>query len=293
MRRILIPVDFSGNTDIACTYALELSRTEPAELRLFHTYFDQIILADSSFPDAIDMSTMYNEELLKEISHNAERNMSELKEKLDQEITRKGIQGVSVTYSLVVGEIEHEMKELYNEFKADLIVIGTTGIGTSLNIWGKVSSFLIKHSDIPVMAIPEIPKFLGFKKIMMAVDLGSENADSIKGVLNFFRPFSSTIFCVHFLSKSGEKDELDKMNTLKQQFKAEEKSGLISFEMREIEDDNQKTIDLFVKEFGIGMIVFQPHKHGIFYKLFTKNITRKNLFATNIPLLTIPVNPPK
>ena len=80
------------------------------------------------------------------------------------------------------------------------------------------------------------------------------------------------------------------MRLLRQQFATEEKSGLLTFEMREIEEDNQKTIDQFVKDFSIGMIVFQPYKHSIFYRFFTKNITKKNLFATNIPLFAIPVH---
>jgi len=69
MKKILVPVDFSGHTDITCTYALELAQKYGAEIRLFHTFFDQFIIADSSFPESIDMSTMYNEEFLKEIMH--------------------------------------------------------------------------------------------------------------------------------------------------------------------------------------------------------------------------------
>jgi len=291
MKKILIPIDFSGHTEITCAYALEISRNEGAELRLFHSFFDQIIIADSSFPDAIDMSTMYNEELLKEIFHHAERNMNELKEKLEQDIIKKKLQNISVSTSLAGGEIEHELKELYQDFQPDLIVVGTKGLGKNLNVWGKVATFVINHSKVPVMAIPEIQRFLGFGKIMMAADLTDENADSMRKTLEIFRPYSAKLFCVHFLSKTKQKDEREKMKLLRKKFEAEEKSGLITFEMREIEEDNQKTIDQFVKDFAIEMIVFQPYKHGIFYRLFTKNITKRNLFATNIPLLAIPVHP--
>jgi nucleotide-binding universal stress UspA family protein len=290
MKKILLPIDFSGHTDITCTYALEISRIEGAEIRLFHSFFDQIIIADSSFPDAIDMSTMYNEELLKEIFHSAERNINELKEKIEQDILKKKLQNISVSTTVAGGEIEHELKELYQDFQPDLVIVGARGMGNNLNVWGKVSTFFIHHSKVPVMTIPEIQRFLGFTRIMMAADLTEANADSMRKVLELFRPFSTKIFCVHFLTKTKQKDENEKMNLLRKKLEAEEKAGLITFEMREIEEDNQKTIDQFVKDFEIEMIVFQPYKHGIFYRLFTKNITKKNLFATNIPLFAIPVH---
>jgi nucleotide-binding universal stress UspA family protein len=291
MKKILIPIDFSGHTEITCAYAVELSRSGGVELRLFHSYFDQIIIADSSFPDAIDMSTMYNEELLKEIFHHAERNMQELKEKLEQDFTRRKLQDISVSITVTGGEIEHELMELYRDFKPDLVVVGSTGMGQNLNVWGKVSTYIINHSQVPVMAIPEIQRFLGFGRIMLSADLSEENASSMRQIMDLFQPFSSKFFCVHFLSKTKQKDEKEKMKLLRKQFEAEEQSGLVTFEIREVEEDNQKTIDQFVKDFAIEMIVFQPYKHGILYRLFTKNITKKNLFATNIPLLAIPVNP--
>jgi nucleotide-binding universal stress UspA family protein len=289
MKKILVPVDFSGHTDITCEYALELSRAEGAEIRLFHSYFDQIVVADSSFPDALDMSTMYNEELLKEIFHNAERSMIDLKEKLEQEIRSRKIENTSVGFSVAYGEVEDELTEMYKEFHPDLIVVGATGMGKAINVWGKVSTFLIQNSMVPVLAVPEIKHFQGFGKIMMAADLTEENSQSIRKLLTLFEPFSATISCIHFLSKAKQGGEKEKMDRLREEFETEEKSGRITFEIRDVVDDNQKSIDQFIKERSIDLIAFQPYKHGILYRLFTKNITKKNLFATHVPLLAIPV----
>jgi nucleotide-binding universal stress UspA family protein len=289
MKKILLPIDFSGHTEITCSYALEYARKEGAEIRLFHSFFEQILLADSSFPDAIDVSTMYNEELLKEISRQNDRKMTELKEKVEEEILRKKLTDITITTMLTGGEIEHELKETYNYFQPDIIILGTRGIGKNLNIWGRVSSMIIHQSEIPVMTIPEIHHFQGFSKIMIAASLKEDITASIYKTLELFKPFSAKLFCVHFLSKTKLKDEKEKMQVLQKHFENEEKSGLITFEMRKVEDDNQKTIDTFVKDFGIELIAFQPHRHGILFKLFTKKISKKNLFETNIPLLALPV----
>ena len=61
MKKILVPVDFSDHTDITCTYALKFAEAYKAEVNLFHSYFDQIILTDTTFPDSMNMNAVYNE----------------------------------------------------------------------------------------------------------------------------------------------------------------------------------------------------------------------------------------
>ena len=163
MKKILVPIDFSQHTDITCQYALELAATYGAELKLFHTYFDQIILTDTSFPDTLDMATMYNEQLMKEIFKQSEASMKELLAKLEERIIEKGIGNVAITTHVSGGEVEHEIIEIYNEFKPDLIVTGTTGKGNNLNVWGKVSTYIIDHVNVPVFTIPMLKSYKGFE----------------------------------------------------------------------------------------------------------------------------------
>jgi len=289
MKKILVPVDFSGHTDITCRYALELAKTYDAEIRIFHTYFDQIFLADTSFPDTLDMSTIYNEELMKEIFHQAERNIKELLEKLESNISKENLSGVTITSTLVGGEIEHELKMVVKEYQPDIVVMGSRGKGNNINVWGKVSTFIVDHALVPVMTIPELKAFKGFKNILFMADLTDSNPSIIKQILDIFNPFSPRLNVVHFLQKTKIKDEYDKMKGLQTKFGKEEKQNIIRCEVKEFEVDNQKAIDDYVTLNEIDLIVFHPHKRGLFYMLFTKNITKKNLFATNIPLLAIPV----
>ncbi len=287
MKKILVPVDFSGHTDITCKYALELAKIEGAEIRIFHTYFDQIIIADTSFPDTLDMSTIYNEELMKEILHQAERNIKELLEKLESYLVREKLTGITITSTLVGGEIEHEIKMVINEYQPDMVIMGSRGKGNNINIWGKVSTFIVNHSQVPVLTIPELKTIKGFKNILFMDDLIGPGPFIINKILEIFNTYSPVVHVVHFLNKVKIKDEYDKMKALQSQFGKEEKQNLVCFEVKEFEDDNQKAIDDYVTSHQIDLIVFHPHKRGLFYMLFTKNITKKNLFATNIPLLAI------
>lgn len=293
MKKILIPIDFSGHTGITCSYALEFAKNEGAELRLFHSFFDQIVLADSSFPEAIDVSTMYNEELLKEIKNQAERKMEAFRLQLEEEIKTKLIADTIVSVSISGIEIGLELKEVYREFNPDIILVGMKGAGKNLTVWGRVASLIIRNAEVPVMTVPEIQKFLTFKKIMIAAGLKEDVSGLIRKVIELFSPFNAKVLCVHFLSKEKHKDEKEKMNQLREKFSEEEKAGIVSFEMRPVKKDNQEAIDEFVKDCGIGLIAFQPHRHGILFKLFTRKITKKNLFAANVPLLAFPISAKK
>ncbi|MCX6306042.1 MAG: universal stress protein [Bacteroidetes bacterium] len=288
MKKILVPVDFSSHTDITCRYALEFAKVFGAEIKLFHTYFDQIFIADTSFPDTLDMSTIYNEELMKEIFRQAERNMEELEEKVRNLIQKENLANITVSSAVTGGELEQELKEICNEFHPDLVVMGTTGKGKNVNIWGKVSTFIIDHAKVPVITVPDIKNFHGFETIMFAADLSEGNATTITGLIDLFSVFSARILVVHFITKAKQSDAYVKMKALQMKFGKEEKTNQVSFEVIEVAEDNQAAVDQFVTAKKIQMIAFQPHKHGLLYMFFTKNITKKNLFATNVPLLSVP-----
>jgi hypothetical protein len=137
--------------------------------------------------------------------------------------------------------------------------------------------------------IPEIKGFLGFNNIMVGVDLEEENYALIERVLAVYDTFPVNLFCVHFLVPKKLREERERFLALKDHFNNKKFTRKILFEMIEIEEDNQIAIDTYILEHNIELIAFQPHKRSIFYTLFTANITKKNLFATNIPLLAIPL----
>ncbi|MFZ4521450.1 MAG: universal stress protein [Bacteroidales bacterium] len=288
MKKVLVPVDFSSHTDITCRYALEFAKVFGGEIKLFHTYFDQIFIADTSFPDTLDMSTIYNEELMKEIFRQAERNMEELEQKVKSLMERENITNITISSAVTGGELEQELKGVCNDFHPDIVVMGTTGKGKNVNIWGKVSTFIIDHAKVPVITVPDIRNFHGFGNIMFAADLSEGNAATISGILGLFSVFSARIHVIHFITKAKETDAYVRMKALQMKFGKEEKTNLVTFEVIEVPEDNQTAVDQFVTDHKIEMIAFQPHKHSLLYMFFTKNITKKNLFATNVPLLAVP-----
>jgi len=80
------------------------------------------------------------------------------------------------------------------------------------------------------------------------------------------------------------------MDALKKSFHKEESLGVMSFDLIKMKEVNQAMLDQFIQDRNIDIIAFQPHKRGLLYMIFTRKITKKNLFATNIPLLAIPAD---
>jgi nucleotide-binding universal stress UspA family protein len=292
MKKILVPVDFSGNTDILCTYALELARKDGAGICLFHTFFDKFIVADSSFPDSIDMSTMYNEELLKEIFNQAEKKLDQLFDDFQERIRKETTGNITLTKKLTGGEIGHEVMEVCEEFQPDLVIIGQGMQENNITFWGEVTSHIIDKVKVPVVVVPEGKKYQGFAQMMFSADLVTGNSEAISKIAGILEPFGSHIHCVHFLTKKGtkEKNEMtEKMKALESTLIAGGLPVKIDFSVLPVKDNIQDSINEYIRDNNINIVGFQPHKLNLFYGIFTKTVTKKNLIATNVPLLAVPV----
>jgi hypothetical protein len=225
---------------------------------------------------------------MKDIRWQAIQNMKEVEESFGEMIRKSKISGIILTTSVVGGEIEHELRELCDEYHPDLVVMGTTGKGNTLQVWGKVSTYIMDHAKVPVITVPEIKSFRGFGNIMFATDFSDGTENTLSNLLTLFSPFDSIIHVVHFITKVKQTDAYVKMKALQLKFGKEEKLQKVIFNVVEVEEENQKAIDLFVNERSISMIAFQPHRRSLLSMLFTKKITRKNLFETNIPMVAMP-----
>ena len=262
MKKVLVPVDFSDHTDITCTYALKFAEAYKAELKLFHTYFDQIILTDTTFPDSMNMNAVYNEELVQEMHMQSEKNMKALLKKIKDRIKEEGIEDVTISTTVAGGDIEMELRIVCDDYQPDIVIMGTRGLGKNVNVWGRVSTHIINHAKVPVLTVPEIKAFMGFQNIIFAADLSESNEASIRKIDQVLAPFETSMFVVHFMT--GKEDEEQKMQELKKHFANLEQKGMIRFDLVKVEEDNQKALDNYVADHGTEIICFQPHKRSMF-----------------------------
>lgn len=89
MKKILVPVDFSEHTPTVCNFALEIIKATGGELRLFHAYFDFMIVHNSGIPYSIHAGELYNQEMLTKIREDAKADMEKLATSLKRSLKVK------------------------------------------------------------------------------------------------------------------------------------------------------------------------------------------------------------
>ena len=286
MKKILLPIDFSDNTWSICQYATLLAKDEITEIRLFHSYFDQVIVTDSSFPTGVDTDTMINEQLLTDIKERSKNDILVLQKKLLDYLKEIGKKDIKVVYTLEGGEAEYEILDACEEFSPDIIVMGTSGNGDKGFLEGSVSKRIMNNSNIPVFAIPKIDGFPSIGNILYTSDINAEDIGTIEKILQLLKPYNVKIHYLHLLINTEEEKAKEKLKPVKEHFKEMERDGSIDFYLKE-GTDIQQDIEDFIHGNDISLVAFIPHKRNIFQRIFTQSVTKKDLLEANIPLLSI------
>ncbi|MCD4772296.1 MAG: universal stress protein [Bacteroidales bacterium] len=286
MKKILLPVDFSDYSYNTCLFALQIAKMFESEIHLFHSYFDNIIYPDNNFSAGINYDITINKEFL-EIEKNADKDLKKLHKTLNAQLIKENIKNVKIKYSLVSGKPDNTIIDFCKEYKPDIIIMGSRGKGNKSILLGSISKNIMNHSDVPVLAIPESYSSVSISNIMYMTDFEKPNELVIDKIINLFEKFNIKINCIHFnLNENKISQNKILMEQLKKNISEKHKTENISFKLIDSSDINQD-IETFINNNDIDLIAFHSHKRNIFNNLFTHKLTKKYLFHTNVPLLSL------
>ncbi len=289
MKKILVPVDFSDHTETVCKFALEIAKKAGGEIRLFHAYFDYIIIASSSFPYSVDTSEMFNQEMMVKIREEAKADLEKLEDKLVNDLIIQNIRNVRVVYTLTGGIPEDEILNTAETYDPDIIVMGTRGKGNKDILTGKVTSKVVKNAKCRILTVPINAKYSGFENMLYATNLANEDEKDLRRLFELLITYRPLIHCVHINIDNAKFADEDKMNSLKAYFEDEIKEGRLIFKVID-NVDFLDGINTYVKENKIDIISVVHHRKGFLKRLFTKDHTRELLFHSDIPLYIFPGN---
>ena len=142
IKRILVPLDFSANSDRALVYARGLAQRYGATLHLVHVCEVPMIPAASSGRYAIAYSDW----------------SQRLGEETEQQLTRiaAGVTGCRVTTEVLFGPAASAIVEAASTNDVDLIVMGTHGHRAALRvIMGAVAERVVRTAPCPVLTVRE------------------------------------------------------------------------------------------------------------------------------------------
>ncbi len=259
MRKVLVPTDFSETSLNAATYATKLmTGIYGVNLLLYHVYEKPVHAAA------------------------AEDELKKLKTSLFD---------IGIVKTQVLSEQGDDfaacLEEYVRENKPDLIIMGITGKSKiAQTLIGSNTLNIVKKNVCPVLIVPPAAKFTRLKNIALASDFIHAPSLAIAGVIknmlsdHFARLHIVNVNPTHHVSITEAYEKVrNEMDTL---FKGYEHEfhfiGLY---------DLPETLNMFVKDHNIDMIITLPRDHSWPGTLLGQSNTKKMGYQSSVPVLAI------
>ena len=180
MKKILVPVDLSTESENALDLAVQIARKSDAQIILLHVLDETVgqsfnTVGEIDFTDSSSLHNVYVIELL----NKTKNDLRELKE-------REAYTGVNITEHIRVGGVYQRISESIVSEQVDLIVMGSKGSsGIEELLIGSNTEKVIRHAKCPVLTVKEKTDLSGVKKLLFASDLFTEQHDLIDKLKQF------------------------------------------------------------------------------------------------------------
>ncbi len=278
MKNILLPTDFSPNADNALNFAVEIARKIKGNLILLHAYSVQLI--DPNMPAEIYLSAYQEEE------KSAKENLEELSKRISE--SNKDINGNNIftTEAIVTqGLVVDEVLSLINDFKIDIVIMGTHGAsGITEMILGSNAASIIEKATVPVLAIPGNAVYKEINNLVYAYDDIKSGLPSFKWLLEFARIYDSEITLLHIIETG--KDTMDLNQKEFEKIKQSVTYDKIRLELVK-EENILEGINDYVNSNNVDVLAMAIRKRTLLDKIFSRSLTKKMAYHTRIPLLAL------
>lgn len=193
MKKILVPVDLSGNAESAVLYSADLAKTMPAKVYLFHS----IILPEFYVTELNDYA-LYQKELNSKVDKIYDQSISLL----------HGMRKEYFADTLRVNCKVLPAKNIYNgildyadELNPDLILLGEGEKLDKIRI-GANAERVLRLTDLPVLVVKRNSKISIRKKVIFASDFLDDSVKVFSQVNEFLKDSNSSIRLLYINTKS-------------------------------------------------------------------------------------------
>jgi nucleotide-binding universal stress UspA family protein len=271
MKTILVPTDFSKNSNNALEYGIEMNKKINAEIVLFHSYF--IPFPVTEVPVALPSDLI--------IKKAAGESLNNIKEKY------QGLfPGMKFRTDYSEGFPEIEVLEEENKIKCDLVVIGMHETGAMKKFFiGSNAVKIMEKSSCPVIAVPDNARMKHLNKIVFAANYGIDDFKNAFDLISFARLFNAEVILLHVTGLENEKAfDYSQLSGFKNQLVQE--SGYANISIKLFEDkDVYEGLNLYLDEVNADMFSISMRNRSFFKKIFEPSLTKKMLYHTHIPIM--------
>ena len=280
---ILVPVDFSPVSLIACRLAFNIASHLHVKLIFMHCYINPVIhsvpYADVYVYDSTLLTRMDDAE------KNANKKFRSFIQNLSVDIGKEKWKSVETEYIIKPGYADEDILAYANENNSKLIVMGTGG--DSELIVGSVTADVIYNAKVPVLVIPEkMPEkdLHDFNRVLYATNFDEKDFAAIEKLIGIMKPFDVKVFCVHVGKEDTSEWNKAKLEGMKDILR--ERYTEKDFDCRLIVGDNLlEEIGRFIEEENIDIISLTTHKRNMISRIFNPSVAKKMIFHAKTPLL--------
>lgn len=284
---ILVPVDYSAYSILACRYAAKIAEKSDNKLCFFHAFyspaFDLIELTGG-----LQTQQQLRADVTEKLIENENEDMDKFIDSLYQFPEFAPIPKKEITSEIKAGLAKDEIIALANEIKPEMVIMGTRGADKkTASILGSITEVSIRKLKVPVLAIPEDYKFVGqqnLNRIVYLTDFDESDFASIKKLMRFTQFLNLSIHCIH-IGPRKDKWELLKMEGLKDYFQKAYHKESVECHILDNKPNLLEALDKYVLENNINIISLTHRKRSLLDSVLKSSMTKKIFYHTQIPLL--------
>jgi nucleotide-binding universal stress UspA family protein len=277
LKKILVPVDFSETSNNALKQAIFMAKAVKAELKLLYV-ISQAINFDTNIPTP--QGEAYYERLKKALLIKFKRIASDI----SKENT------IETDYEVRSGIVYKEICSAAEEFKADMIIMGTHGTsGVSEFFAGSNAGKVVAHAECPVITIRKKPERNGFKNIILPIRLEISSRQKVDYVVELAKISGSTVFIAGFTDEKNKSDQSKIKQYVKQVEKYLSKLNIKYKSTLIFEDNFTKEILLYAKSNKADLIAIMNENSFSLDQLLRGPYAKQFVNHSTIPILSVPV----
>ncbi len=272
IRNILLPTDFSPNSEKALFYAIDLVKKNRGSLLLLHVIDLPFITSPQSQMDVHKRENMTNV---------ADDVRTLVRNKLEHIVKEKGLPDTSYRCLVREGNIEEEVLEVAKLNDTDLVIMGTRGGGSEKKIlMGSVTRGVMQQLHCPVLAVPEAAGFSDISEIVYATDLEDDETNMINYLISFAQPYDAAITILRI--KNSNINPAVSIEHLKDRVEP----VYPKIDYMEIAAKNvTEGINQFIERQNADVLALTTRTVSLYDKLFHSSLTKQMLYYTRIPLM--------
>lgn len=289
VKNILVPLDFSDNSDRALEYAVQFAKLAGAKITLLHA----VVMYQYDFND--DSKIANYEEMLNSHSVTVRGNLEGSK----KDISAQGL-AVETVIERGVSAVDIILKHLEANVY-DLLIMGTQGrTGLKHLLQGSTAEKIVRYSPVPVLTIHNTQEGFSLEHILIPIDFSESSHKAIAHAIDlqgnssakitFLHVVETPVYPAYYAAGAGSVFDVDddlKNRVIENMKKFAEDVGIensVSFEVSE-GLSHQVIVD-YARSHDVDLIVIATRGLTGLEHMLMGSTTEKVVRLTNLPVIT-------